>query len=105
VRTCQKFGWQSLLLLTSSCYLQDPNPKIPTGMVEVVAEEVSLLNAVQGGLPLAVAETEGEEPKEDTRLKNRVLDLRCETHFILSASGFLPLLTPTILGAHVHQCK
>jgi len=55
---------------------KDPNPNIPTGMVEVVAEEVSLLNAVQGGLPLAVAETEGEEPKEDTRLKNRVLDLR-----------------------------
>eukprot|EP00873_Tetraselmis_striata_P022037 jgi/Tetstr1/442301/TSEL_030442.t1 len=55
---------------------KDPNPNIPTGLVEVVAEEVVLLNAVARSLPLAVAETEGEEPKEDTRLKNRVLDLR-----------------------------
>ena len=57
--------------------MQDPNPNIPSGKVEMVAEETVMLNAVSGGLPLNVSEDpKAEEPKEETRLKNRVLDLR-----------------------------
>lgn len=69
----------TILLTFWADSLQDPNPNLPTGMVELVAEKVDLLNSVTGSLPLVVSEDpEAEEPKEDTRLKHRVLDLRCE---------------------------
>jgi len=57
---------------------KDPNPKLPTGRVEVVATKVVVLNTVSRALPFPVSESDeaGEVPKEDTRLKNRVLDLR-----------------------------
>ena len=58
-------------------YVQDPNPNIPSGKVEMIAEDVIMLNAISGGLPLSISEDpKAEEPKEETRLKNRVLDLR-----------------------------
>ncbi|PNW78813.1 hypothetical protein CHLRE_09g390986v5 [Chlamydomonas reinhardtii] len=56
---------------------KDPNPKIPTGQLEVLAESVDILNVVTRSLPFPISEAEEQEPpKEDTRLKNRVLDLR-----------------------------
>ena len=43
----------------------------------MIAEDVIMLNAISGGLPLNISEDpKAEEPKEETRLKNRVLDLR-----------------------------
>ena len=67
-----------LVPLTCGSYsAQDPNANIPSGKVEIVAEAVTMLNAVSGGLPLNVSVAPNtEEPKEETRLKNRVLDLR-----------------------------
>lgn len=45
--------------------------------VELLAEHVEVLNVVTKPLPFPVSEAEETEaPKEDTRLKNRVLDLR-----------------------------
>ncbi|GIL93066.1 hypothetical protein Vretimale_19099 [Volvox reticuliferus] len=56
---------------------KDPNPKIPTGQLEVLAEAVEILNVVSRPLPFPISEAEEQEPpKEDTRLRNRVLDLR-----------------------------
>ncbi|KAG2485593.1 hypothetical protein HYH03_015657 [Edaphochlamys debaryana] len=56
---------------------KDPNPKIPTGQLEVLADCVDVLNVVTRPLPFPVSEAEEQEPpKEDTRLKHRVLDLR-----------------------------
>ncbi|KAG2453188.1 hypothetical protein HYH02_002512 [Chlamydomonas schloesseri] len=56
---------------------KDPNPKIPTGQLELLAESVEILNVVSRPLPFPISEAEEQEaPKEDTRLKNRVLDLR-----------------------------
>ncbi|GIL66265.1 hypothetical protein Vafri_19876 [Volvox africanus] len=56
---------------------KDPNPKIPTGQLEVLAEGVEILNVVTRPLPFPISEAEEQEPpKEDTRLRNRVLDLR-----------------------------
>ncbi|KAI8466369.1 MAG: aspartyl-tRNA synthetase [Monoraphidium minutum] len=56
---------------------KDPNPKLPTGGVELLATSVRVLNGVGRLLPFPVSEAEeGEPPREELRLKNRVLDLR-----------------------------
>lgn len=61
---------------------KDPNPRLPTGAVELVeVEDLQILNAVSKPLPFTVGEG-GEDslpaggPKEELRLKHRVLDLR-----------------------------
>lgn len=56
---------------------KDPNPKMPTGLVELVAEDITVLNTVTKLLPFPVsADDEQEVPREELRLRNRVLDLR-----------------------------
>lgn len=52
------------------------NPKLPTGEVEIYADEIELLNAVRKQLPFQVATAETESVREDLRLKYRYLDLR-----------------------------
>ena len=54
------------------------NKKTKTGAVEVVVRELRILNTVGKSLPFSVSESSGkdEEIKEETRLENRVLDLR-----------------------------
>src|ERR671933_1121552 len=51
------------------------NPKLPTGEVEIYADEIELLNAVRKQLPFQVASAENESVREDLRLKYRYLDL------------------------------
>ncbi|WP_114569890.1 aspartate--tRNA ligase [Exiguobacterium flavidum] len=53
---------------------ENPNPNIPTGQVEVVADEVNILNAAKM-TPFPISE-EAENTSEDLRLKYRYLDLR-----------------------------
>ncbi|GAX76683.1 hypothetical protein CEUSTIGMA_g4129.t1 [Chlamydomonas eustigma] len=56
---------------------KDPNPKLKTGRLELLAHEVMVLNLVSRSLPFPVSESdESELPKEETRLKHRILDLR-----------------------------
>ena len=57
---------------------KDPNKKIPTGMVELEADAVTILNAVHTNLPFLPAE-ESLQLSEEVRLKHRVLDLRYST--------------------------
>lgn len=52
------------------------NPRLPTGEVEVYADQVELLNAVRKQLPFQVSTTEQEPVREELRLKYRYLDLR-----------------------------
>ncbi len=52
------------------------NPKLPTGEVEIYADEIELLNAVRKQLPFQVSTAETETVKEELRLKYRYLDLR-----------------------------
>ena len=54
---------------------KDPNKKIPTGMVELEADAVTILNAVTSKLPFLPAE-DSTQLSEEVRLKHRVLDLR-----------------------------
>lgn len=54
---------------------KDPNKKIPTGMVELEADAVTILNAVTSKLPFLPAE-DTTQLSEEVRLKHRVLDLR-----------------------------
>ncbi|VWX36417.1 aspartate--tRNA ligase [Exiguobacterium oxidotolerans] len=53
---------------------ENPNPNMPTGLVEVVADEVVILNASKM-TPFPISE-EAEQTSEDLRLKYRYLDLR-----------------------------
>ncbi len=56
------------------------NPKLPTGEVEIYAETIEILNGVNKQLPILVSSSaDGDQVKEDLRLKYRYLDLRRET--------------------------
>ncbi|MBF2047069.1 MAG: aspartate--tRNA ligase [Leptolyngbya sp. IPPAS B-1204] len=54
------------------------NPRIPTGEVEIYADQIELLNAVRKQLPFQVSTAEPEPVREELRLKYRYLDLRRE---------------------------
>ncbi|MBF2074933.1 MAG: aspartate--tRNA ligase [Synechococcales cyanobacterium C42_A2020_086] len=54
------------------------NPRIPTGEVEIYADQIELLNAVRKQLPFQVSTADAEPVREDLRLKYRYLDLRRE---------------------------
>jgi aspartyl-tRNA synthetase len=54
------------------------NSRIPTGEIEVYAEQIEILNRVHKQLPFQVSQTENESVREDLRLKYRYLDLRRE---------------------------
>ena len=55
---------------------KDKNDKIPTGAIEMVVTEVTVLNTVGKSLPFSVSSAADAETSEEVRLKNRVLDLR-----------------------------
>ena len=55
------------------------NARIPTGEIEIYAEQIEVLNRVQKQLPFQVSASEDETSvREDLRLKYRYLDLRRE---------------------------
>ena len=53
------------------------NNKIPTGEIEVVAEEIKVLGKCRNTLPFEI-NVEGQNVREDLRLEYRFLDLRNE---------------------------
>jgi aspartyl-tRNA synthetase len=54
------------------------NPRLPTGEVEIYADEIEVLNRVRRQLPFQVSLAETETVREDLRLKYRYLDIRRE---------------------------
>ncbi len=52
------------------------NPKLPTGEIEIYAEQIELLNGIEKQLPFPISTVEPENVKEELRLKYRYLDLR-----------------------------
>lgn len=88
------------------------NPRIPTGEVEIYADQVELLNAVRKQLPFQVSISETESVREDLRLRYRYLDLRRERmsknlqlrHQVIKAirrflednQGFIEIETPIL---------
>jgi len=52
------------------------NPRLPTGEVEVYAQQIELLNRVRKQLPFQVSAADTEPVREELRLKYRYLDLR-----------------------------
>ena len=52
------------------------NPNLPTGEVEVYADEIDVLNAVRKQLPFQISSDEADTVRENIRLKYRYLDLR-----------------------------
>ena len=72
----------------------DPNPKLPTGAIEIVPDTISIVNSVTKSLPFSISSSSDTQKKkkknqedsggegamggvrEEIRLRNRVLDLR-----------------------------
>lgn len=54
------------------------NSKLPTGEVEIYADQIEVLNAVTKQLPFQVSSNDIDNVREDLRLKYRYLDLRRE---------------------------
>jgi aspartyl-tRNA synthetase len=52
------------------------NEKLPTGEIEIYADELEIISAVRKQLPFQVSSSETENVKEELRLKYRYLDLR-----------------------------
>ncbi|MFB8792479.1 MAG: aspartate--tRNA ligase [Potamolinea sp.] len=52
------------------------NAKIPTGEIEIYADNIELLNAVRKQLPFQVSTSDTETVREELRLRYRYLDLR-----------------------------
>jgi aspartyl-tRNA synthetase len=88
------------------------NSRIPTGEVEIYADEIQLLNSVRKQLPFQVGTADTEPVREDLRLKYRYLDLRRDRmsrnlqlrHQIIKAmrryledeQGFIEIETPIL---------
>src|SRR6476620_3400392 len=80
------------------------NPKLPTGEVEIYADEIELLNAVRKQLPFQVATAENESVREDLRLKYRNLQLRHQVvkamrRHLEDVEGFMEIETPILTRA------
>lgn len=52
------------------------NSRLPTGEVEIYADQIELLNAVRKQLPFQISASDTESVREDLRLRYRYLDLR-----------------------------
>lgn len=88
------------------------NPRIPTGEVEIYADQIELLNAVRKQLPFQVSAADTESVREDLRLKYRYLDLRRDRmnrnlqlrheiiktlrRYLEDAKGFIEIETPIL---------
>jgi aspartyl-tRNA synthetase len=88
------------------------NPRLPTGEVEIYADQIQLLNAVRKQLPFQVGTADTELVREDLRLKYRYLDLRRDRmsrnlqlrhqvvkairRFLEDEQGFIEVETPVL---------
>jgi aspartyl-tRNA synthetase len=88
------------------------NSKIPTGEIEIYADELEIISAVRKQLPFQVSTAEGETVKEELRLRYRYLDLRRERmsrnlqlrhqtvksvrRFLEDQEGFIEVETPIL---------
>ncbi|MDB9375511.1 aspartate--tRNA ligase [Nodularia sphaerocarpa] len=88
------------------------NPRLPTGEVEIYADQITLLNGVSKQLPFQVSTADTETVREDLRLKYRYLDLRRERmaqnmqlrhqvvksmrRFLEDLEGFIEIETPIL---------
>ncbi|ARV58201.1 aspartate--tRNA ligase [Nostocales cyanobacterium HT-58-2] len=88
------------------------NSRIPTGEVEIYADNIKLLNSVRKQLPFQVSTADTDPVREDLRLKYRYLDLRRDhmTHnlqlrhqvvkamrrYLEDVEGFIEVETPIL---------
>ena len=88
------------------------NEKIPTGEVEIYADNIEILNTVSKQLPFGISSVEEDSAREEIRLKFRYLDLRRERmsqnlrlrhqvvkamrHFLEDEAKFLEVETPIL---------
>ena len=101
---------ESTISITGKVALRSsPNKNIPTGLIEILPEEIEVLGKCYEALPFEVAKS--TESREETRLKYRFLDLRnpaVKDKIVLrskivsalrqkmTARGFLEITTPIL---------
>ena len=93
-----------------------PNPQLPTGSFEIVACHITLLNTMNKILPFSISGSEETEmPGEETRLREKILDLRrpvmaanlrlrhkmvrCLRRYLEDEAGFIEIETPILTKA------
>ena len=96
---------------------EQPNPKLKTGKIEVVAQEIKVINTAKT-TPLIIADE--TDALEDTRLKYRYLDLRrplmqhyfdirdtikITTHKYLHEHNFIEIETPMLCASSPEGAK
>ncbi|OKH26885.1 aspartate--tRNA ligase [Hydrococcus rivularis NIES-593] len=88
------------------------NSKIPTGEVEIYADNIEILNGVYKQMPFVVSSSEADSVREEVRLKYRYLDLRRDRmnrnlqlrhqvvkairHFLENEQNFIEVETPIL---------
>lgn len=106
-----KLGFEYVIALKGKVVLRkDPNPNLPTGKIEIVADEVHILSE-SDVLPFSVAD-EGADVHDELKLQYRYLDMRrgpilksllmrhkamMATRRYMDNQGFVEVMTP-ILG-------
>ncbi len=78
MKTVREIPRESTISLTGKVTLRsNPNPKIPTGLIEIEPQAIEILGKCTEALPFEIASS--TDSREDTRLKYRFLDLRNPT--------------------------
>ncbi len=80
-RIAESLRNETVLQITGTVSSRPPesiNEKLKTGEIEVLANDLKVLNEVQGTLPFNVSIHYEEQVKEELRLRHRYLDLRRE---------------------------
>lgn len=111
----ERLSKETVISVTGQVVLRDPetvNPKLPTGQVELKAENMDILGACRSGLPFEVENS--TDTREDIRLKYRFLDLRNQKmhdnillrsriiQFLrhqMDAMGFVEIQTPILANS------
>lgn len=110
MQTVREIPRESTISVTGKVMLRsNPNPNLPTGLVEIAPESIEILGKCTETLPFEIASS--TDSREDTRLKYRFLDLRnpaVKDKIVLrsqivsalrqkmTARGFLEITTPIL---------
>lgn len=77
-KTGQSLKLESVVCIQGNVrFRTQPNPHLETGKIEILADKMTVLNIMNRILPFSISASEaGELPGEETRLREKILDLR-----------------------------
>lgn len=79
IKQCEELTTESCIMIEGEVVERaSKNDKIPTGSIEVIASEITILGKCKNVLPFEINTNEQNTAREDLRLEYRFLDLRNE---------------------------